>query len=352
MLVGAALLLSGCMTARTGEFYQETKAARIGAWWKLTADDGQFHIYSVVSVPVKLLFQGVDVFVLNPLWDTVMLPVDAFYPEHGQTLRIVDEDGKPVQGAGVMVDGNYVGDGWADYTLSTSTRDVGVTDEDGRVTIRRRNRNHALFDCLIAAEGYHKRRVILHADRAAFAPKPDEKGRPVIALTVQRVRNPLEHPVRPFDIPFSWTQGEQNWVRGYDLVKGAWLPPFGRGERADVNFAGTFSKSKGTKRLVVRPGEGSVAFARLPMQQYCDPQFFAIDYDVPASANFETEVCLQLAGEDMKHDNVVDLAHEYIAYRIRRDDGVHVGAFVPTGLGTRMRNIYNPKAGSRTVEYR
>lgn len=349
---GVALAVSGCMTARTGEFYQETKAARIGSWWGLTPDDGQFHIYSVVSVPVKLLFQGVDIFLLNPLWDTVMAPVDAFYPEHGQTLRVVDEDGKPVPGVAIVVDGNYAGDGWADYTLSTSTRDIGMTDADGRFTISRRNRNHSLFDCQIAAEGFHTRRVVIHADRPAFAAKPDEKGRPVITLTIQRVRQPLDHPVRAFDLPLAWTMGEQDWVRGYDLAKGAWLPPYGAGEKADVKVAATFSKAKRTKRVVLRPGDTGAAFARLPMQLHCDPRFFAIDYEMPVAAGFETEVCLQLAGEDMKHGNVLDATREYIAYRVRREDGVHVGALVPTGLGTRMRNVYNPTPGSRTLEYR
>ena len=352
LAVGLAVVLSGCMTPRSGEFYQETKAARIGSWWRLTPDDGQFHILSVISVPVKLLAQGIDVFLVNPLWDTVMAPVDAFCSEHGRCLRVVDENGDPVAGAAIVVDGNYTGDGWADFTFSTETRDTGMTDEDGRFVVRRRHRNHAFFDCQIAAEGYHTRRVVLHADRAAFAPKPDAKGRPVTTLTLQHVRSPLDHPVRAFDIPFVWTQGEQDWTRGYDLEMGAWLPPYGTGRTADVVFAAVFSKAKGLKRVVLRPGESGAAFARLPMQLHCDPRFFAIDYEIPAAADFQTVFYLQCEGQKMKPEWRYDAATEYVAYRVRRADGIHVGALVPTGLGSRMRNVYNPTPGSLTLEYR
>ena len=80
---------------------------------------------------MKLIFQGVDVAVVNPLWDTFMLPVDAFYPRHARTFRVVDGEGRPVAGASVSVDGMYRGDGWADHTCSTETRDVGISDKDG-----------------------------------------------------------------------------------------------------------------------------------------------------------------------------------------------------------------------------
>ncbi len=348
----AALFVSGCFTARTGEFYQETKAARIEAWWSLVQDEQQFTIFSLVTVPLKLLLQGLDVGVINPLWDTAMTPVDACFPQHGQRFRVVDENGKPISGATVAVEGTYRGDKGVDFTFSKSVQDTGKTDREGFVSISRRHRNYELFDCLITAEGYHPRRVRLYADRTAFTPKADEKGREAITLSIDSVKAPLKTELRTFDIPYAGTHGEQEWVRAYDLVKGDWLPPHGRGVVADMNVSFIGSKEKGTKKTVLMPGASPLAFARLPVKPFCDPRYFVIDYTLPSQAAFETEVCILLEGEDMKHENVLDAVKEYIAYRVRREDGVHVGAFIPTGLGTRMRHLYNPTAGSQTLEYR
>lgn len=350
LTVLTGLALAGCMTPRTGEFYQETKACRIEAWWALTDFDRQFSIYSLFTVPVKLLLQGVDIALINPVWDTVMAPVDLFYPNHARHFRVVDEVGRPVAGAAVRLEGLYKTDGWADYTCSVTPVENGTTDEDGRVSFARRNRNYEPFDCLVAAEGYHARRFVLHADKATYQPVEDADGTPVTTLMVQALRAPIDHPVRPFDVPVPWTQGEQNWVRDYDLAKGAWLPPYGHGEQADVKVMARFSKAKGTKLVVLKPAEAPAAFARVPMRPHSDPRFFSIDYEVPAAAEFSTEVCLQLAEE--KHGNVLDLTREYLVYRIRRADGVHVGALVPTGLWSGMRNVYNPTPGSLSLEYR
>ncbi len=354
--VGGAVLLSGCFTARTGEFYQETKAARIASPWALTDEDRQLSIFSMIKVPFKVLFQGLDVFLFNPLWDMAMVPVDACFPQHGQLLRVVDEKGVPVADARVVVEGSYrkEKDGWTDYTFSQAGRDAGTTDADGLFSFSRRHRAYALFDCRVEAPGFHTRRVIFHANSAAGAPKADAKGRSAIEVTVNRVRDPIASPVRPFSIPIDWTRGEQEWVRGYDLAKGAWLPPFGRGEAADIAVAVTMSKAKGTKKVVLMPGESGAAFARLPTQPFVDPRYFIIDYTLPATANFSTEVCLQAEGEGQAHDNLLVADREYVAYRIRRPDGVHVGALLPTRIDARsgmMRNIYNSKPGSQTLEY-
>lgn len=358
--VGLSVALSGCMTPRTGEFYQETKSCRIGSWLALTEAEKQFTYYSLLSVPLKLIFQGVDVAVVNPLWDTIMLPVDVFYPRHARTVRIVDGAGRPVAGASVSVDGVYRGDGWTDHTCSTETRDIGITDEDGEFAVSRLHRGYRPFDCTVAAEGYHSRRFVLHANDPGEVPDP-------LVLTLDAVRDPIDHPVRPFRLPQSWTTGEQRWSRGYDLAKGEWMPPYGKGERADMTVEATCSatETNGLKRIVLRPGESGTGFARGILKPNLDPRFFVTDYEVPPQTDFETELGLMqvkrelvgawlqvtIGADASKASPWLKNGKEYVIYRVRREDGLHVGALVPTDLGF-MRNIWNPVPGSRSLEYR
>ena len=354
---GLSVALSGCMTPRTGEFYQETKSCRIGSWLTLTEAEKQFTYYSLLSVPLKLIFQGVDVAVVNPLWDTFMLPVDAFYPRHARTFRVVDGEGRPVAGASVSVDGMYRGDGWADHTCSTETRDVGISDKDGAFALSRLHRSYRLFDCTVAAEGYHSRRFVLHASGAETAAADP------LVLTLDAVRDPIDHPVRSFRLPLSWTTGEQRWSRGYDLAKGAWMPPYGKGEHADMTVETTISASNRLQRVVLRPGESGTGFARATLKPNVDPRFFVTDYEVPPLTDFETEFNLvhqeiTSAGALLQVTNppeggsALKIGKEYVIYRVRREDGVHVGALVPTLLGWDMRNVWNPVPGSRSLEYR
>ncbi len=345
------LTLAGCFTARTGELYQETKAARIEAWWALWESEYEFSFWAIFTVPVKMVFQGVDIAFLNPVWDTFMLPYDLAHFEYGKSIRILDGAGKPIPGATVEVEGSYRADKWVDYTLSNTVHDSGVTDEEGYVSIPRKNTHYEFFDCLVSAHGYHSRRAVIHLSRAAFAPTTNALGRAAIEIRLDKVRDPIDHPVRPFDIPFAWTYGEQEWVRGYDLAKGAWMPPFGSGECSDIEVMFTSSKEKGTKRILLQPGDSTASFARHPVKPFADPRFFVIDYEVPDGLDFSTEACLLVEGEDEKPENALDWEKDYLIYRVRREDGVHVGALVPTRLGTRMRNVYNPKPGSLSLEY-
>ena len=84
---------------------------------------------------------------------------------------------------------------------------------------------------------------------------------------------------------------------------------------------------------------------------------------MPPLTDFETEFNLvhqeiTSAGALLQVTNppeggsALKIGKEYVIYRVRREDGVHVGALVPTLLGWDMRNVWNPVPGSRSLEYR
>ena len=56
-------------------------------------------------LPVGLVGCGLEIAVLNPVRDTLMLPIDMFQPHHGYYVRVIDESGSPVAGADVEIDG-------------------------------------------------------------------------------------------------------------------------------------------------------------------------------------------------------------------------------------------------------
>ena len=124
-----ALLASGGCITRTGEYYQDTRARYVSPISTTCFRVGQIPVVGwFVFLPVGLVGCGLEIAVVNPVRDTLMLPIDVFQPYHGYYVRVIDESGFPVAGADVEIDG--IGPSemfWSD------SGDKGMTGKDGMV---------------------------------------------------------------------------------------------------------------------------------------------------------------------------------------------------------------------------
>ena len=107
--------LTGCKTGmfapRTGELFQTTRNGPglcadvfgaplgLGIWGAQKSGYEWMIVFVVPGLPLAAVGFVADVCVISPLVDIVCLPYDLCQPYHGCYLRIVDEDGRPVQGA-------------------------------------------------------------------------------------------------------------------------------------------------------------------------------------------------------------------------------------------------------------
>ena len=101
--------LTGCKTGmfapRTGELFPGLCAGVFGAplglgiWGAQKSGYEWMIVFVVPGLPLAAVGFVADVCVISPLVDIVCLPYDLCQPYHGCYLRIVDEDGRPVQGA-------------------------------------------------------------------------------------------------------------------------------------------------------------------------------------------------------------------------------------------------------------
>jgi hypothetical protein len=159
-----AIMFSGCKTGmfapRTGELFQTTRmcpgpgasvyTAPLMVWvWGVQKRGGEWTIpIGIVGIPIAAAGFVVDECVVSPLVDLVCLPYDLCQPYHGCYLRIVDEDGRPVQGAKIHGHFDLVGKAFS-----------GTTDAVGEFKINRLHdvKGYFLASCDNHASWYQSR---------------------------------------------------------------------------------------------------------------------------------------------------------------------------------------------------
>ena len=142
--------LTGCKTGmfapRTGELFQTTRMGPglcanvfgaplgLGIWGAQKSGCEWMIVFVVPGLPLAAVGFVADVCVISPLVDIACLPYDLCQPYHGCYLRIVDEDGRPVQGA--EIDGHFDlgGDAFS-----------GTTDAAGEFKINRLHNVKGVF---------------------------------------------------------------------------------------------------------------------------------------------------------------------------------------------------------------
>ena len=142
--------LAGCKTGmfapRSGQLFQTTRmcpgpgsfvytAPLMMGVWGVQKRGGEWTIpIGIVGIPIAAAGFVVDECVVSPLVDLVCLPYDLCQPYHGCYLRIVDEDGRPVQGAKIHGHFDLVGKAFS-----------GTTDAVGEFKINRLHDVNGVF---------------------------------------------------------------------------------------------------------------------------------------------------------------------------------------------------------------
>lgn len=353
LLVGVALsaglFVEGCFNpniggfeTRTGEYYQETKSGR-SVWY---AQDIHIPIVTQVLGLARPFGLIADVCIVNPVWDTLMLPIDACFARHGRYIRVVDETGEPVAGAEVSVVGRY------DRQLPKSVSDVSTTDAEGLASVPRLKSNYAFTDVQVVAEGFHRLHRRFKDGEGAQSVK-DVQGRDVLTLAVSRPLRPTALPRHGVWLPDAVTAEDrrQGGSWGYDLLRQDWMPPFGKGERADVVFELHVPgevESEEVGDLAIRAPGTDDGFLVRPLTPGAVRDTFCTDREAPNAVDYQPEVRLG------------DFTESYYAFRVRTEKdasgrivSAHYGALIPrhdARFPYYLTVITNPNPNDRSLE--
>ncbi len=329
---------------RTGEYYQDTKARYVSPLSILCMRLGEEIpiVGWVTFLPLGYVGCGIEIAVVNPLRDTLMLPVDMRQPHHGYYVRVIDESGAPVPKAEVEVDG--VG---PSILFWSHPDDKGATDENGMVYFS--HLNYLPSDIKISAEGFHLRRCdifIVHSGDRDSCPdrakgpswSTDGEGRRVYTVRVFRRRRPTAHQRLRVDACMWGTYGAENaWTNGFDVVCRAWTPPRGYGFHADLIFSNELLPDEGGKtkhRLSISVPNEKGGLTALPMLSESDPDSFCTDYEVSDAGEFRKSIDMAEVKKwpiEKKVPSELPEPVDYIAYKVfRPKDGgkMYYGAFI------------------------
>jgi len=146
------------------------------------------------------------------------------YPVAKATLKVVDDEGKPVEGA-------YVGIGFMQFWNSDWGISInGYTDKNGLFTAK--GETHGTINYGAEKEGYYNtdgeyKKFELNKDKTKWYP-----WNPIIKVVLKRKKNPIPMYEKGVEtrIPID------NKSVGYDLLKGDWVKPYGKGEVSDFIF--------------------------------------------------------------------------------------------------------------------
>ena len=143
-----------------------------------------------------------------------------------ECLRVLDQDGKPVEGARVW-GGLQTGDGYNDFIPIR-----GTTDTNGEYVIQGKCTNR--IRCDITKNGYYDSEFLVAGYGYVHGVK-DGKWQPYgpkTEITLKKIINPVTTGIRYIDrkIP---TYGE--WM-GYDLKEADWVAPWGNGKWPDAKI--------------------------------------------------------------------------------------------------------------------
>lgn len=168
---------AGIFTRRSGEIFQTTREGPGPVTCHLLMFGVLCPPLGLVLFPLAAVAALVDECVISPVVDLVCLPYDLSCERHGHYLRVVDEEGKPLQGARITAL-SYFG------SIAASTQLSELTDEDGLVYVSRISDDHYLKRMRVSKEGYCD-----FVDDSAYRPSrapADERGRIVRTMTLRK----------------------------------------------------------------------------------------------------------------------------------------------------------------------
>ncbi|MDH4162019.1 MAG: hypothetical protein OEW15_04940 [Nitrospirota bacterium] len=143
------------------------------------------------------------------------------------TLKIVDEEGKPVErakiGAGFMI---------RIYSTTKEVEENGYSDSDGHFTASATAGDEVNFD--VTKEGYYK-------SGGSYSFKEISNGRwepwnPEVVVVMRKIEHPVPMYVRNTVLGKEVIIPILGKAVGFDLIEYDWVSPYGSGKRADIIF--------------------------------------------------------------------------------------------------------------------
>jgi len=147
------------------------------------------------------------------------------YPLGKVTIRVVDNDGQPVENAAVTLRFDYpkgFGMGWG-----TSSKYVdGVTDKDGLYTLTKAAPNIWMY--MVRKEGFY-----LSGDNYEFKERTAgllwSPWNPTMEIKLKKEKNPTKMYAKSINNMNAKKVPALDTPIGYDLEKGDWVAPYGKG---------------------------------------------------------------------------------------------------------------------------
>ena len=141
------------------------------------------------------------------------------------TLKVVDDEGKPVEGAD---------SGVGFYQLWNPKMGVsinGYTDENGIYTAEGETHGECAYS--VMKEGYYMSEGKYNWSKGEVKNGKWHPWNPIIKIVLKRKRNPIPMYARTINYIYI---PELNKPIGYDLIKADWVKPYGKGEVSDFIF--------------------------------------------------------------------------------------------------------------------
>jgi hypothetical protein len=155
-------------------------------------------------------------------------------------LKILDDDGKPVEGARTWVAYGDPKEGHStDPFQSNDWAIAGLTDSNGMFAASHTDRTWNL-GIQIQKAGYYSTRISyeLYVPGQFDAQKVATNRNPKLTLTLKKIGVPIPMYAKSLNTHVP----DLDKPVGYDLLAGDWVTPYGKGNNADINFIGHFDK--------------------------------------------------------------------------------------------------------------
>lgn len=177
-------------------------------------------------------------------------------PDWTITTKVLDEEGKSVDDAVVKISW-YVNPPEGQSIAFTNI--IGKTRQDGIFTTTQRSGSIEVM-CEVTKTGYYASRKT--HEFAKFKESDPAKWAPSIEMFLRKVENPVGMYAKRVEAQ----PPANDKLIGYDLMRGDWVAPFGKGAESDILFTRHYEKQSATQyehKITVsfaHPGDGIQVF--------------------------------------------------------------------------------------------
>jgi hypothetical protein len=149
-------------------------------------------------------------------------------PEASATIKVVDDEGRPVEGAKVLISFMIPYNAWSTKEVKHAENHEGFSDKDGLFSARDGCKGDIGY--VAKKEGYYDSTPTrydyqgLNVTKTAWQP-----GNPELTAVLKKIINPVPMYAREVTLQIQ----ELNTRMGYDLEAGDWVSPYGKGMHPD-----------------------------------------------------------------------------------------------------------------------